>query len=79
MVRGDLRKKGLIIDTLSPTSSMRNLKYFLEDYINHKARLHRLDLFGALLQTNFNNRIFLKSESRYADYFQNIKVMLEEP
>ena len=31
VVRGDLQNKELVVYTWSPTSSMRNLKYFLED------------------------------------------------
>ena len=68
VVRGDLHNKELVGDTWSPTSSMSALKYFLEDATKHKAGVHQLDLIGAFLQANFNNRIFVKLYSRYTDY-----------
>ena len=40
VVRGDLQNKYMIGETWSQTSSMRTLKYFLEDYSKHKARVH---------------------------------------
>ena len=43
VVRGDMQNKGLFGDTWSPTDSMSNLKYFLVDAVNHKARVHKLD------------------------------------
>ena len=48
---------------------MRTLKYFLEDSAKHKERAHKLDFIGAFLQAKFNNRVFVKFDSRYADYF----------
>ena len=48
---------------------MRNLKYFLGDAANHKARVHQLDFIGAFLKAKIKNRVFLKLDSRYADYF----------
>ena len=48
---------------------MRTLKYFPEDTTKHKARVHQLDFIGAFLQANFKNRVFVKLDSRYADYF----------
>ena len=45
-VRGDLKNKDLFGDTWSPTASMKNLKYFLEDSVKHKARVHQLDFIG---------------------------------
>ena len=41
-VRGYLHNNNLIRDTLSPTASMRTLKYFLADYVKHKAVVHQL-------------------------------------
>ena len=72
MVRGYLKNKDLVGDTWSPTDSMRTLKYLLSDYYKHKARVHQLDFIGALLQAKFKNRVFVKLDSRYAYYFQNI-------
>ena len=48
---------------------MRTLKYFLADAAKNKARVHQLDLIGALLQEKVMNRVFVKLDSRYADYF----------
>ena len=59
----------MIGDTWSPTASMRNLKYFLADTAKHKARVHRLDFIGALLQAKVKNIMFVKLDIRYADYF----------
>ena len=55
--------------TWSPTESMRTLKYFLADAEKHKARVHQLDFIGAFLQAKFKNRVFVKLDMRYADYF----------
>ena len=41
VVRGDIHNKGLIGDTLSPTSSMRTLISFLEDAVKHNARVYQ--------------------------------------
>ena len=49
VIKGDLQNKELFGDTWSPTSSMKTLKYFLADTYYHKARVHQLDLIGALL------------------------------
>ena len=48
---------------------MRTLKYFLADAAKHKARVHQLDFIGAFLQANVKNRVCVKLEMRYADYF----------
>ena len=48
---------------------MRILKYFLADTNKHKARVHQLDLIVALLQAKLKNRVFVKLDSRYTDYF----------
>ena len=48
---------------------MRTLRYFLVDATNHKARVHQLYFIGALLQAKFKNIVFVKLDSRYADYF----------
>ena len=59
----------MVGDTWSPTASMRNLKYFLADVANHKARVHQIDFIGALLQANVKNRVFVTLNIRYAAYF----------
>ena len=69
LVRGDLQNKDLIGDTWAPLASISNLKYFLVDDIKHKARLHQLDFIGLLLQGKVKNKVFVKLDSRYADYF----------
>ena len=69
VVRGYLQNKELVGDTWSPTYSMRTLKYFLTDAVKHKARVHYLDFIGAFLQAKVKNRVFVKLDSRYADYF----------
>ena len=48
---------------------MRTLKYSLSDTTKHKARINKLDFIGAFLQEKVQNRLFVKLESRYADYF----------
>ena len=55
--------------TWSPTASMRNLKYFLADVSKCKARVHQLDFIGEFLQAKVKNRVFVKLDMRYADYF----------
>ena len=69
MVRGDLQNKELFGDTWSPTASMMTLRYFFTDVVNHKAGVHQLDFIESLLQAKVKNRVFVKLDSRYADYF----------
>ena len=69
LVRVDLQNKSLVVDTWSPTASMRTLEYYLADAVKHKARVHFLDFIGEFLQENFKNSVFLKLDSRYVDYF----------
>ena len=59
----------MVGDTWSPTAYMRNLKYFLADSAKHKSRVHKLDFIGAFLQAKFKNRVFVKLDMRYVDYF----------
>ena len=59
----------MVGDNWSPTASMRNLKYFLADAAKHKARVHQLDLIGLFLQAKVKNRVFVKLDIRYTDYF----------
>ena len=69
VVRGDLQNKEMVGDTWSPTASMSTLKYFLADVAKHKARVHQLYFIGAFLQANIKNRVFVKFDIRYTDYF----------
>ena len=48
---------------------MRTLKYFLADTAKHKAWVHQLDFIGAFLQAKLKNRVFVKLDIRYTDYF----------
>ena len=69
VVRGYMHNKEMVGDTWSPTASMRTLKYFLADAAKHKARVHQLDFIGELLQAKVKNRVFVKLDMRYTDYF----------
>ena len=69
MVRGYLQYKELVGYTWSPTASMRTLKYFLVDATKHKTRIHQLDFIGVLFQAKVKNKLFVKLDSTYADYF----------
>ena len=69
VVRGDLQNKEMVGYTWSPTASMRTLKYFLADATKHKARVHQLYFIGAFLQAKVKNRVFVKLDIRYTDYF----------
>ena len=48
---------------------MRTLKYFLENSAKHKVIVHQLDFIGTLLQAKVKNRVFVKLDIRYTDYF----------
>ena len=48
---------------------MRTLLYFLVDVTKHKARFHQLDFIGEFLQAKVKNRVFVKLDIRYTDYF----------
>ena len=56
-------------DQVSPTTSMTTLKYFLADAAKYKSRVHQLDFIRAFLQAKVKNRVFVKLDMRYADYF----------
>ena len=79
VVGGYLQNKELVRDTWSSTASMKTLKYFLADSIKHKAAVHQFYFIGALLQEIFNNRVFVKLDSRYSEYLHHIQINLEEP
>ena len=59
----------MVGDTWSPIASMRTLKYFLIDAAKHKARVRRLDFIGAFFQAKLKNRVFVKLDIMYTDYF----------
>ena len=59
----------MVVDTWSPTASMRTLKYFLSYAAKHRARYHQLYFIGAFLQAKVKNRVFVKLDIRYTDYF----------
>ena len=69
LVRGELQNKEIVGGTWSPTASMMTLKYFLADAAKHKARVHQLDFIGAFFQAKLKNRVFVKLDIMYADYF----------
>ena len=48
---------------------MSTLKYFLADETKQKARVHQLYFIGAFLQSKVKNRVFVKLDIRYTDYF----------
>ena len=66
---GDLQNKELVGYAWSLTASMRTLKYFLVYATKHKARVHQLYFIGAFLQEKMTNRVFVKLDSIYTDYF----------
>ena len=69
VVREDLQNKETVGDTWSPTASMRTLKYLLADATKHKARVQQIYFVGAFLQAKVKNRVFVKLDIRYTDYF----------
>ena len=69
VVIGDLQNMELVGDTQSPTASIRTLKYSLPDATKRKARVRQLDFIGSLFQEKVKNRVFVKLDIRYTDYF----------
>ena len=41
----------------------------MADAAKHKERVYQLYFIGVFLQVNVKNRVFVKLDSRYADYF----------
>ena len=68
----------MLRDIWSPTAFVRTLKYVLEYDVKQKAIVYHLNLIGKILQANFQNRVFVKLDSTYVKYFQNIIVIFEE-
>ena len=48
---------------------MRTLRYLFTYAINHRERVYQLDFIGEFLQAKFKDRVFMKLDIRYADYF----------
>ena len=69
VVTGDLNKKKIVVYTCAPTAFMRTLKYFLLDATKHEAKVLQLDFIWAFMQAKVKNRVFVKLDSWYADYF----------
>ena len=69
VVRGYLKNKELVGDNWSPTRYMSNLKYLLVDAVKHMVRVYQLDFIRELLQAKLKNRLFVKLDSKYEDYF----------
>ena len=59
----------MVVDTWSPKASIRTLNYFLADVAKYKARVHQLYFIGAFLKAKLKNRVFVKLDMRYTDYF----------
>ena len=59
----------MVGDTWSPTASMRTLKYFLVDAAKQRGTVHQLYFIGSFLQAKVKNRVFVKLDIRYIDYF----------
>ena len=79
VVRGNFQNKEMVGDTLSPTSSMKNMKYLLADSTKHKSRVHQLDFIGVFLQAKVKNRVFSSWILDIQIIFQNMHNTLEEP
>ena len=45
------------------------MKYLLVDVTKHKERVHQLGFIVSLLQAKAKNRVFVKLDSKYTDYF----------
>ena len=48
---------------------MRTFKYFFAYATRYNAVFHQLDFIGAFLQEKVKNRVFVKLDIRYIDYF----------
>ena len=59
----------MVGDTWSPRAFMRTLNYLLEDADKYKSRFHQIDFIGSFLKAKVKNRIFIKLDIRYTDYF----------
>ena len=68
LFRGYFQKKEMNGDTWDTTSSMMNLKYFLENSAKHKSIVHQLSFIGEFLQANDKHIVLVKLDSRYGEY-----------
>ena len=69
MVKGFLHNEGLLKTPGHQQIPLGLTKFVLVDAVKNKAIVYQLDFIGALLQAKVNNRVFVKLESRYTDYF----------
>ena len=46
-----------------------DFEIFVEYAVKNKTRVDQLDFIGAFFKAKFKNRVFVKLDSRYADYF----------
>ena len=58
---------------------MKTFKCLLVDTAQHKVRFDQLYFIGLFFQAKVKNRVFVKLDIRYTDYFQNTHSTLEEP
>ena len=52
---------------------MTTIKVLFADADKHKSIVHHSYFIGEFLQAKVKNRVFVKLDNRYADYFQNIQ------
>ena len=69
VIRGDLQNKEIIGYTWYPTEPMMTLNCLLAYSSKHKSRVLQVYLIGSYLQANVKHRVFMKLDSRYAEYF----------
>ena len=46
----------------------------MADAVNNKTRVHQLDFIGPFLQAKVKNSVFVKLDSRHADYFTEYSI-----
>ena len=64
-----MKNDELVGDTSSPIASIITLIYSLVDAAKHKTIVHQLYFIGTFLQAKVKNKVFVKLDSIYADYF----------
>jgi len=72
VVRGDLQKSNEWEDTWSACAAIRTVKMFLALATSMKRRVKQGDFVGAYLQAKARNRIFVKLDPRYKEYFPDL-------
>ena len=53
-----------------------DLEIIFSDEVKHKAILHQLYIIEAFLLAKVKNRVSVKVDSRYPEYFQSIQINL---